>query len=83
MPYATMVPGSRDSSMLEIRQAQRIEPGPDEVSIRHTTIGVNFIDIYIRSGLYPWPVEQDLISDDVIKIRIEPLRPEKQQVVQY
>jgi NADPH2:quinone reductase len=35
-------------------------PGPGEVRIRHRAIGVNFIDIYYRSGLYPWP-EKTLI----------------------
>ena len=35
-------------------------PGPGEVLLRQTAIGVNFIDIYYRSGLYPWP-EQSLI----------------------
>lgn len=29
------------------------EPGPGEVRIRHSAIGLNFIDIYQRSGLYP------------------------------
>jgi NADPH:quinone reductase len=29
------------------------EPGPGEVSIRHTAIGVNFIDTYFRTGAYP------------------------------
>ncbi len=28
-------------------------PGPDEVRIKHTAIGVNFIDTYHRTGLYP------------------------------
>lgn len=28
-------------------------PGPGEVRVRHTAIGVNFIDTYHRSGLYP------------------------------
>ncbi len=36
-------------------------PGPGEVALRHTAIGVNFIDTYFRSGLYPWPVESDLL----------------------
>ncbi len=27
-------------------------PGPGEVQVRHTAIGVNFIDTYFRSGLY-------------------------------
>ena len=29
-------------------------PGAGEVLLRQTAIGVNFIDIYQRSGLYPW-----------------------------
>jgi NADPH2:quinone reductase len=28
-------------------------PGPDEARVRHSAIGVNFIDTYVRSGLYP------------------------------
>ncbi|WP_132537212.1 quinone oxidoreductase [Rhizobium sp. PP-F2F-G48] len=31
-------------------------PGPDELRIRHVGIGVNFIDIYQRTGLYPLPL---------------------------
>ncbi len=30
-------------------------PGPGEVRLRHTAIGVNFIDTYYRKGLYPAP----------------------------
>jgi NADPH:quinone reductase len=29
------------------------EPGPGEVRMRHTAVGLNFIDVYHRSGLYP------------------------------
>jgi len=28
-------------------------PGPGQVTIRHTAIGLNFIDVYTRTGLYP------------------------------
>ena len=31
-------------------------PGKDEVTIRHKAIGLNFIDIYFRTGLYPNPM---------------------------
>jgi NADPH2:quinone reductase len=31
-------------------------PGPGEVRIRHTAIGLNYIDIYHRRGLYPLPL---------------------------
>ena len=33
----------------------------DEVLVRHEAIGVNFIDIYIREGAYPWSVDENLI----------------------
>lgn len=29
------------------------EPGPGEIRIRHEAVGLNFIDVYQRSGLYP------------------------------
>ena len=28
-------------------------PGPGEVLVRHTAVGLNFIDVYHRTGLYP------------------------------
>ncbi len=31
------------------------EPGPGEVRVRNRAIGVNFVDIYLRSGAYPPP----------------------------
>ncbi len=31
------------------------EPGPGEARIRHTAVGLNFIDTYQRTGLYPLP----------------------------
>jgi NADPH2:quinone reductase len=31
-------------------------PGPGEARIRHTAIGVNYVDIYHRTGLYPLPL---------------------------
>lgn len=32
------------------------KPGAGEVRVRHTAIGLNFIDTYHRSGLYPLPM---------------------------
>jgi NADPH:quinone reductase len=32
------------------------DPGPEEVRIEQRAIGVNFIDIYYRSGLYQAPL---------------------------
>ena len=32
------------------------DPGPGEIRIRHKAVGLNFIDVYQRSGLYPLPM---------------------------
>jgi NADPH2:quinone reductase len=32
------------------------KPGPGQVKVRHTAIGLNFIDVYTRSGLYQTPM---------------------------
>jgi NADPH:quinone reductase len=29
------------------------EPGPGQIRIRHEACGLNFIDVYQRTGLYP------------------------------
>lgn len=31
------------------------DPGPDEIVVEHTAIGLNYIDVYFRTGLYPAP----------------------------
>jgi len=36
------------------------EPGPGEIRIRHQAVGLNFIDVYQRSGLYPMTLPQTL-----------------------
>ena len=35
-------------------------PGPGEARVRHAAIGVNFIDVYFRTGLYPNPLPAGL-----------------------
>src|SRR5439155_13862935 len=39
------------------------EPGAGQVRLRHTAVGVNFIDTYHRSGLYPLPLPSGLGSE--------------------
>jgi NADPH2:quinone reductase len=36
------------------------EPGPGEIRIRHQAAGLNFIDVYQRTGLYPLPLPLNL-----------------------
>ena len=49
------------SEVLEVRDLVPADPGQGQIRIRHTAIGVNFIDVYFRTGLYPWPVDSDLV----------------------
>ncbi len=41
--------------VLRLEEVAVGDPGPQEVRIRHSAIGLNFIDIYHRTGLYPLP----------------------------
>ena len=43
-------------SAMEFRTVAVGEPGPGEALIRHTAIGLNYIDTYHRSGLYELPM---------------------------
>ena len=36
------------------------EPGPGEARVRQHAIGINFIDVYFRTGLYPHPLPAGL-----------------------
>jgi NADPH:quinone reductase len=36
------------------------KPGPGEVRMRHTAVGLNFIDTYNRRGIYPMPLPSSL-----------------------
>ena len=42
--------------VLEIKDKEIGKPGPQEVLIKNLSIGLNFIDTYHRSGLYPIPL---------------------------
>jgi NADPH:quinone reductase len=41
--------------VLEWTALDAAAPGPGEARIAQRAIGVNFLDTYYRSGLYPWP----------------------------
>lgn len=42
-----------DESVLRLEEAPTPQPAAGQVLVRHTAVGVNFIDIYHRKGLYP------------------------------
>ena len=45
------------------------EPGPGEIRIRHKAVGLNYIDIYQRAGLYklPMPLQMGMEASGVIE----------------
>lgn len=60
MPKAIIIEEFGDAEVLQWRDIPDAQPGPGEVLIRHTAIGLNFIDTYQRSGLYPLEVPSGL-----------------------
>jgi len=38
------------------------DPGPGEVRIKHSAVGLNYIDVYQRTGLYPLPALPAIIG---------------------
>ncbi|MBL8645731.1 MAG: quinone oxidoreductase [Sphingosinicella sp.] len=53
MAYRMAFQKTGGPEVIERQDFTPVPPGPGELAIRHTAIGVNFIDTYHRSGLYP------------------------------
>jgi len=49
-----------EPEVLRLEALELPQPGPGEVLVAHSAIGVNFIDTYHRSGLYPLPLPSGL-----------------------
>jgi len=50
---AIQISKNGDPEVLELKDITLDKPGADEVTIEHKAIGLNYIDTYHRSGLYP------------------------------
>jgi NADPH2:quinone reductase len=44
------------ANVMKLEQVELGEPGPGEVLLRQHAIGVNYIDVYFRSGIYKQPM---------------------------
>jgi NADPH:quinone reductase len=53
MPTAVRFYDNGGPEVLRIEEVEPGKPGANEVQVRHTAIGVNYIDVYDRTGLYP------------------------------
>jgi NADPH2:quinone reductase len=55
MPHAIRVHSYGGPEVLRWEEAEAGEPGPGQARIRQHAAGVNYIDVYHRTGLYPQP----------------------------
>jgi NADPH2:quinone reductase len=55
MSRAIVVQQHGGSEVLRLEERDPGEPGPGSVRVRVSASGVNFIDVYMRTGLYPRP----------------------------
>jgi NADPH:quinone reductase len=53
MAKAIVIEQHGGPEVLRLTEVDTPPPGPDEVQVKHTAIGVNYIDVYDRTGLYP------------------------------
>jgi NADPH:quinone reductase len=56
MPIAIRFYEHGGPEVLRVEELTPDKPGKGEVQLRHTAIGVNYIDVYDRTGLYPSPL---------------------------
>lgn len=60
MPKAVQIAAPGGPEQLKVVEVSVGEPGPGEIRIRHQACGLNFIDVYHRTGLYPLPLPHAL-----------------------
>src|SRR6478735_4790429 len=63
MPKAIRLLQTGGPEVLRWEDVEFGELGEGQARVRHTAVGVNFIDTYYRSGLYPLPLPSGLGSE--------------------
>ncbi|MBW7923694.1 MAG: quinone oxidoreductase [Burkholderiaceae bacterium] len=56
MPKAIRIEKTGGPEVMQYVDVDAGAPEPGEVQVRHEAIGLNFIDVYFRTGLYPMPL---------------------------
>jgi len=56
MAHAIRVHEIGGPEVLRWEEIETADPGPDQVLLRQEAVGLNFIDVYHRTGLYPQPL---------------------------
>ena len=60
MPYAIRIHQTGGPDVLRWEEISLPAPAPGEATVRHHAVGLNYIDIYHRTGLYPLPLPSGL-----------------------
>ena len=55
MTHAIRLYENGGPEVLKWEEVELGDPGPGQVRLRHGAVGLNFIDVYFRTGLYPLP----------------------------
>jgi NADPH2:quinone reductase len=56
MNHAIRIHSAGGPEVLRWEEVEEAEPGPGQIRIRQQAAGLNFIDVYHRTGLYPQPM---------------------------
>ena len=56
MPKAIRINRTGGPEVMEWVDVDVGAPGPGEARVRHAAVGINYIDVYFRTGLYPQPL---------------------------
>ena len=62
MTRAVRIDQNGGPEVLKIVDVTVGDPGPGEIRIRHKAVGLNFIDVYQRTGLYPLPMPLSIMA---------------------
>ncbi len=60
MPFAIRVHQTGGPEVMRWEDVLLADPAPGEARVRHAAVGLNFIDVYFRGGLYPMPLPSGL-----------------------
>src|SRR5437588_5409393 len=63
MAHAIRFEKAGGPDVLEWQAVEVGKPGQGQVRLKHTAVGLNYIDTYQRSGLYPMPLPSGLGSE--------------------
>lgn len=63
MPRAIRIHSPGGPEAMQFEEVSLPAPSPGEARVRHSAIGVNYLDTYHRSGLYPLPLPSGIGSE--------------------